>query len=337
MLVAGLCGLLAGCSGEPETLAKHDPDAAISNAFAAADTLPAQPLPAALSQVVAAPRPHVVASTRPRVAPGKSDLLVRPRSRVIAEAATESRQLVAAAPAQPDAPVATSQIAAAESEHDPLVHEEARVRQGGGGYYSVGKRYQMAGKWYQPKEEPGYNEVGMSSWYGADFHGKLTANGEIFDRTSISAAHPTLPLPSYVRVTNLRNDRSIVVRVNDRGPYAHNRLIDVSEQTAALLGFRRKGLTRVRVEYISKAPLDGETKGELLATYRGPSPTIAPGVMLASERARLPRPRIHHAVAYAPATAKKPPAMAALDSLTVSPSAAERILIAFRAADTVAE
>jgi rare lipoprotein A len=144
-----------------------------------------------------------------------------------------------------------------------------------------------------------------------------------------------MPLPSYVRVTNLNNDRSIVVRVNDRGPYAGDRLIDVSEQTAALLGFRRRGLTQVRVEYMSPAPLAGEDKATLLATYAGPT-AANPNVILASaspDAARLPAP---DAVAFAPPLSPQP-ATAAMRTLTVSMPAAERILTAFRAAEEAEE
>jgi rare lipoprotein A len=100
----------------------------------------------------------------------------------------------------------------------------------------------------------GYNQVGMASWYGPRFHGRRTANGETFDSNLLTAAHPSLPIPSYARVTNLDNNRSVTVRINDRGPFAHNRLIDVSERAAEVLAFRRHGLTRVRVEYVSAAP-----------------------------------------------------------------------------------
>jgi rare lipoprotein A len=123
--------------------------------------------------------------------------------------------------------------------------------------YKVGTPYQIAGIWYYPKEEPDYDQTGIASWYGADFHGRLTANGEIFDRTVISGAHPTLPMPVNVRVTNLENGRSIVVRVNDRGPFVRGRVIDVSERAADLLGFRERGLARVRVSFISRADLHG--------------------------------------------------------------------------------
>lgn len=153
----------------------------------------------------------------------------------------------------------------------------------GGGRYQVGAPYKVAGKWFRPKEDPDYDAVGVASWYGSAFHGRQTANGEVFDRNALTAAHPTLPLPSYVRVTNLANSRSVVVRVNDRGPFAHRRLIDVSEQTAALLDFRRAGMARVRVEYVDRARLDGDDQAFLLASYRGPGalPTEGRPVMVA--------------------------------------------------------
>ena len=125
----------------------------------------------------------------------------------------------------------------------------------GGGVYRVGKPYVVAGREYVPQEDVNYSAVGLASWYGDDFHGRYTANGEIFDMNSISAAHPTMPLPSYARVTNLANHRSIVVRVNDRGPYVGNRVIDVSVKTAKLLGFYGDGVTKVKVEYVGRAPL----------------------------------------------------------------------------------
>ena len=96
----------------------------------------------------------------------------------------------------------------------------------GGGTYRVGKPYVVAGRTYVPEEDPNYRAEGLASWYGDAFHGRLTANGEVFDMTSLTAAHPTMPLPSYARVTNLANGKSVIVRVNDRGPYHGNRLID---------------------------------------------------------------------------------------------------------------
>jgi len=128
----------------------------------------------------------------------------------------------------------------------------------GGGVYKVGNPYQIAGRWYRPKEEPDYDKTGMASWYGPKFHKRMTANGEWFDMNRVSAAHPTLPLPSYVRVTNRKNGKSVVVRVNDRGPYAHDRIIDLSKKSAELLGFTRAGTAPVRVTYLRPAPLDGD-------------------------------------------------------------------------------
>src|SRR4051812_7068853 len=127
----------------------------------------------------------------------------------------------------------------------------------GGGTYRVGKPYVVAGRTYVPEEDINYRAEGVASWYGDDFHGRLTANGEVFDMHSISAAHPTLPMPCYARVTNLANKKSIVVRVNDRGPYAGNRVIDVSVRAAKLLGFHDRGVARVRVEYVGRAALEG--------------------------------------------------------------------------------
>ena len=138
----------------------------------------------------------------------------------------------------------------------------------GGGTYRVGKPYVVAGRTYVPEENVSYRAEGMASWYGDDFHGRLTANGEVYDMNSISAAHPTLPMPCYVRVTNLANKKSIVVRVNDRGPFAANRVIDLSVRTAKLLEFHSRGLARVRVEYVGRAPLEGSDDRQLVATLR---------------------------------------------------------------------
>jgi rare lipoprotein A len=157
----------------------------------------------------------------------------------------------------------------------------------GGGVYRVGKPYEVAGRVYVPEEDFNYSAVGLASWYGDDFHGRYTANGEIFDMNSISAAHPTLPLPSYVRVTNLATRRSIIVRVNDRGPYVGGRLIDVSVKTAKLLGFYGHGVTRVKVEYIGRAPLEGSDDRKLVATLREGVPAEAP-VQVASNKPFTP-------------------------------------------------
>lgn len=119
--------------------------------------------------------------------------------------------------------------------------------------YKVGRPYKIAGRWYYPEEDPNYSETGMASWYGPKFHNKTTANGEIFDRHLMTAAHRTLPMPSIVKVTNLNNKKVIWVRVNDRGPFAKDRIIDLSERAAHELGFRKQGTARVRVEFDRKA------------------------------------------------------------------------------------
>ena len=136
----------------------------------------------------------------------------------------------------------------------------------GAGIYKVGNPYQINGVWYYPKEDPNYDETGIGSWYGEQFHGKATANGEVFDMNEVTAAHPTLPMPSLVRVTNLENGRSIVVRMNDRGPYVNGRVIDLSRRSAQLLGYDRQGTAKVRVQYMGPAPLAGGTDGPALAS-----------------------------------------------------------------------
>ena len=169
----------------------------------------------------------------------------------------------------------------------------------GGGVYRVGSPYIVAGRVFAPQDNPNYRAYGVASWYGSDFHGRSTANGEIFDAEAITAAHPTLPLPSYVRVTNLSNGRSLILRVNDRGPYAGNRLIDVSKRAAYLLGFTVSGTAWVRVEYVGQAPIEGSDDRVLEATLRQDEPApvpgttklaalrIVPAAMTAAPRARL--------------------------------------------------
>jgi rare lipoprotein A len=119
------------------------------------------------------------------------------------------------------------------------------------GYYKIGTPYQVEGAWYYPGVDYGYDETGIASWYGPDFHGKFTANGELYDMNDLTAAHPTLPLPSVVRVTNLENGRSIVVRVNDRGPYVRGRIIDLSRRAAQLIGMIGTGTAKVRVQVLA--------------------------------------------------------------------------------------
>ena len=132
----------------------------------------------------------------------------------------------------------------------------------GGGVRKLGKPYAIAGRWYTPRENPHYDKAGIASWYGTDFHGRQTANGEIYDMNALTAAHKTLPLPSYAYVTNTRNNRTVLVRINDRGPYAGNRIIDLSRATAKALDLQRAGIGQVRVQYAGPAPLDGNDHHE---------------------------------------------------------------------------
>ncbi len=116
------------------------------------------------------------------------------------------------------------------------------------------KPYQVRGIWYTPAQQPDYDETGIGSWYGEQFHNRQTSNGEVFDMDLVTAAHKTLPLPSMVEVTNLDNGRKMVLRVNDRGPFVQDRIIDLSRAAAEQLGYRRQGVARVRVRYIGPAP-----------------------------------------------------------------------------------
>jgi rare lipoprotein A len=143
----------------------------------------------------------------------------------------------------------------------------------GGGRQLVGKPYTVRGKVYTPTADPrGYAASGTASWYGSDFHGRRTANGEIFSANAITGAHPTLPLPSYVRVTNVDNGRSVMVRVNDRGPYIHGRIMDLSHRAADILGYVNRGMGNVQVSYVGPAPLNGDDTRMLLASVNRPTP-----------------------------------------------------------------
>ena len=169
--------------------------------------------------------------------------------------------------------------------YSPKVVAEGEPVPRGGGTFKLGNPYTINGRTYYPSHDPAYRAEGIASWYGADFHGRKTANGEVYDMNAISAAHPTMPMPSYARVTNLENGRSIVVRVNDRGPYAHGRIIDLSTGTAKALGTYGQGLARVRVEYVGRAGLAGSDDNALLATLRHGTPAPAPSsIRLASSR-----------------------------------------------------
>ncbi|HYD98608.1 MAG TPA: septal ring lytic transglycosylase RlpA family protein [Alphaproteobacteria bacterium] len=203
--------------------------------------------------------------------------------------------LAACAPKAP--PVASAPPPAPEAPKGPL----------GPGSYKVGKPYQINGIWYYPKEDYQYDESGIASWYGPGFHQKTTANGEIFDQNEVTAAHPTLPLPSLVRVTNLENGRSINVRVNDRGPYAPGRILDLSRRSAQLLGVEQKGTARVRVQILA------EESRQIADAYRAagraeslvagtPAPQAAPAAKIAKESLAPPP-----GVPVASATASRAP------------------------------
>ena len=132
----------------------------------------------------------------------------------------------------------------------------------GGGVYKVGNPYKIDGAVFTPAEDPSYDRTGIASFYSEDFHGRKTANGEIFDMWALTAAHPTLPLPSFAYVTNVANGRTLLVRINDRGPYARGRVIDLSRASARLLGFEMQGTSHVRVRYAGRAPLNGDDRHE---------------------------------------------------------------------------
>lgn len=173
----------------------------------------------------------------------------------------------------------------------PRVVELGQPVPKGGGMYKVGAPYRLNGQLYVPQEIDSYDKEGIASWYGEMFHGRRTANGEIYDMEALTAAHPTLPLPSLARVTNLENGRSLVVRVNDRGPYARGRAIDLSWAVASLLQVRAAGTAPVRIQYLGPAPLNGDDSYErrVLARQRwaGPQVGFAASPAKAIRRQRL--------------------------------------------------
>jgi rare lipoprotein A len=178
-----------------------------------------------------------------------------------------------------------------------------------GGLYKVGTPYQIDGVWYYPAEDYNYDETGIASWYGEQFHGKYTANGETFDLNAVTAAHRTLPMPTIVEVTNLENGRSIQIRVNDRGPYARGRIIDLSRRSAQLLGFEQQGTAKVRVRILvpesiqaaSLARRNGGDSDKALAGFEVPK--AAPHAAVAVE-SLAPPPGVR--VASAPPVAALP-------------------------------
>jgi rare lipoprotein A len=153
------------------------------------------------------------------------------------------------------------------------------------GDYKVGNPYQIQGVWYYPSVDYGYSETGIASWYGDQFHGKPTANGEPYDMNGLTAAHRTLPLPSVIRVTNLENGRAMTLRVNDRGPFAHGRIIDVSRRAAQLLGFEQQGTARVRVEILPDESrfLAGQAGGGARLAEGETAPEAAPRIAVTAQ------------------------------------------------------
>lgn len=171
------------------------------------------------------------------------------------------------------------------------------------GVYKVGNPYQIDNVWYYPHEQPDYDETGIASWYGPTFYGKSTANGETYDGNALTAAHRTLPMPVNVRVTNLDNGKSIIVRVNDRGPYARGRIIDLSRRAAELLDVVQTGTAKVRVTYLGRADMEGG----------GPPPAITP-------------PEIASALPAVPAAKVDTSALGAVPGAPVSPPVKQSVL-----------
>ena len=172
-------------------------------------------------------------------------------------------------------------------------------------HYKVGEPYKVNGEWHYPRPDPDYDEIGMASWYGNEFHGRATANGERFDKNALTAAHKTLPLPSWVEVQNLDNGRKVVLRLNDRGPFARGRIIDVSHAAARRLGFEHEGLARVRVRYRGPADLPpGQSRSQPTQASKRSNPPERRG---GTGRAGAPTPdiaEILHAIAASPAPAR---------------------------------
>ncbi len=201
----------------------------------------------------------------------------------------------------------------------------------GGGQRLVGRPYTVAGKRYVPREvTPGYTVTGMASWYGAAFHGRRTANGEIYDMRALSAAHPTMPLPSYARVTNLKNGHSIVVRVNDRGPFHAGRVLDVSQRVADTLDFRRSGTGRIKVDFVGPAGLAGSDDNMLIASLRTDGrpatingPTTAPTTMIAQSA-----PPAARAPATVPLIAPAPLTVATISRPELEPASGVSVVAA---------
>jgi rare lipoprotein A len=201
--------------------------------------------------------------------------------------------------------------------------------------YKIGDPYQIGGVWYYPHEDLTYDETGIASWYGEDFHGRYTANGEVFDLNALTAAHPTLPMPSIVQVTNLENGRTIDLRVNDRGPYLRGRIIDVSRRAAQLLGFEAPGTAKVRVRILPAESIQAklvalhDSGADQVAESAPPLPeapvqaqalATPPGVRVAQAAVPLPPPQPTHPPPDMPRTYAMPPLPATVTMVAVRPT-----------------
>lgn len=202
------------------------------------------------------------------------------------------------------------------------------------GMYKVGNPYQINGVWYYPAEDLNYEETGIASWYGQDFHGKYTANGEVFDLNGLTAAHRTLPMPSVVQVTNLENGRTLKLRVNDRGPFARGRIIDLSRRAAQLLGFDAPGTARVRVRILAPETIQAKLLAERAAGQAvaelAPAVPVAPvtteklpvpqGVRVARNDLPVAAPRPQQAAPEPPPLLTPPPLPEQVTTVSVRPT-----------------
>ena len=184
------------------------------------------------------------------------------------------------------------------------LQEEVIAIKEDGGIYKVGNPYTVLGQSYTPKEDYDYEETGIASWYGDDFHNKRTANGETYDMRAVTAAHRTLPLPSIVRVTNLENGKSIIARVNDRGPYVKNRIIDLSEKGAELLGYKNKGTARVKVEILER---ESKAIKEAMLSPNNSSPTYGNATIPYSNTQPVSKAQVSSSTKYEISTSNRRP------------------------------
>jgi rare lipoprotein A len=197
----------------------------------------------------------------------------------------------------------------------PVAPSQAPAQQG---VYKVGSPYQINGIWYYPGEDLSYDETGIASWYGEEFHGKYTANGEIFDLNGLTAAHHTLPMPSIVQVTNLENGRTLKLRINDRGPFARGRIIDLSRRAAQLLGFEMAGTAKVRVQVLVPDSIQAKlvaqrASGQSVVAESAPAHPVA---AVAAEKLPVP-PTVRIAANEPPPTPSAPPPQPALAAAAV--------------------